>query len=109
MLPVLVVIANFTAIVAAWATLIIATPVTTTAYIEGLRLNFFPFQVLYGLIKAVFFGGAIAFVCSYEGYVTGAGAEGVGRSTARAVVFASVSILVLDALVAAALANKISS
>jgi phospholipid/cholesterol/gamma-HCH transport system permease protein len=109
MLPVLVVIANFTAIVAAWATLLFATPVTTTDYIAGLRLNFWPFQVVYGLIKAVFFGGAIAFVCSYEGYVTGAGAEGVGRSTARAVVFASVSILVLDALIAAALANKISS
>ena len=44
---------------------------------------------------------AIAFVCSYEGYITSAGAEGVGRSTARAVVITSVSILVLDALTAA--------
>jgi phospholipid/cholesterol/gamma-HCH transport system permease protein len=109
MLPILVVIANFTAIVAAWATLLFATPVTTTDYVAGLRLNFWPFQVVYGLIKAFFFGGAIAFVCTYEGYVTGAGAEGVGRSTARAVVISSVAILVLDALIAAALANKISS
>src|SRR5215204_5460690 len=108
MLPVLVVIANATAIVSAWATLQLATPVTTTDYISGLQLNFLPFQVVYGLIKAFFFGGAIAFVCSYEGYVTEAGAEGVGRSTARAVVFASVSILVLDAVIAAALASYIS-
>ena len=75
----------------------------------GLRLSFTPFQVIYSLIKAVFFGGAIAFVCSYEGYVTGAGAEGVGRSTARAVVFASISILVLDAIIAAAFAKYISA
>jgi phospholipid/cholesterol/gamma-HCH transport system permease protein len=83
--------------------------VTSNDYIIGLRLSFVPFQVIYGLIKAFFFGGAIAFVCSYEGYVTEAGAEGVGRSTARAVVFASVSILVIDAIIAAALAPYIAS
>ena len=49
------------------------------------------------------FGIAIALVCSYEGYITEAGAEGVGRSTARAVVIASVTILVLDALTAGVL------
>src|SRR5919107_1254710 len=40
MLPVLVVFANFTAIVAAWATLLFAPPVTTNDYIAGIRLNF---------------------------------------------------------------------
>jgi phospholipid/cholesterol/gamma-HCH transport system permease protein len=43
-------------------------------------------------------------VCSYEGYISEAGAEGVGRSTARAVVITSVAILVLDALTAGVLA-----
>jgi phospholipid/cholesterol/gamma-HCH transport system permease protein len=95
-------------IVSAWLTLLATTPVTSQDYVSGLSLGFTPFQVVYGLIKAFFFGGAIAFVCSYEGYVTEAGAEGVGRSTARAVVFASVSILVLDAVVAAALARYVS-
>ena len=109
MVPVLVLIANFTAVITAWLTLLATTPVTSTDYVEGLRLGFVPFQVVYGLIKAFCFGGAIAFVCSYEGYTTEAGAEGVGRSTARAVVFASVSILVLHALVAAALARFVAS
>ena len=109
MVPALVLIANFTATVSAWVTLLAATPVTSTDYVAGLALGFTPFQVVYGLIKAFFFGGAIAFVCSYEGYVTEAGAEGVGRSTARAVVFASVAILVLDALVAAALARYVAA
>jgi phospholipid/cholesterol/gamma-HCH transport system permease protein len=108
MVPVLVLVANFTAVITAWLTLLAATPVTSEDYVTGLRLGFVPFQVIYGLIKAFCFGGAIAFVCSYEGYVTEAGAEGVGRSTARAVVFASVSILVLDALVAAALAHYVA-
>jgi phospholipid/cholesterol/gamma-HCH transport system permease protein len=108
MVPALVLLANFTAVISAWVTLLAATPVTSQDYIVGLQLGFTPFQVIYGLIKAFFFGGAIAFVCSYEGYTTGAGAEGVGRSTARAVVFSSVSILVLDAIVAAGLARYVS-
>jgi phospholipid/cholesterol/gamma-HCH transport system permease protein len=109
MFPVLVVVANFTAIVVAWMTLLAATPVTSLDYVTGLRLSFTPFQVIYGLIKAFFFGGAVAFVCSYEGYVTGAGAEGVGRSTARAVVFGSMAILILDAIIASALAPYVRS
>ena len=109
MLPILTIIANATAIVSAWLTLIIATSATTTDYVTGLRLSFAPFQVVYSVIKAVCFGGAIAIVCAYEGYVTGAGAEGVGRSTAKAVVIASTSILVLDAIVAAVFAHFIAA
>lgn len=109
MLPALTVLANATAILSAWLTLILATDVRTSDFLDGLRLSFTEFQVVYSLIKAFCFGGAIAFVCSYEGYVTEAGAEGVGRSTALAVVIASVSILVLDALVAAVFAPFIQA
>ncbi len=109
MLPVLTVLANATAIFSAWATLVLATDVRTSDYLSGLRLAFTSFQVVYSLIKALCFGAAISFVCSYEGYVTEAGAEGVGRSTALAVVIASVSILVLDAIVAAVLAPFIQA
>ena len=109
MLPALVTIANATAIGTAYLTLILATPVTGSAFTEGLRLAFTPFQVVYSLIKAVLFGGAIAIVCAYEGYTTEAGAEGVGRSTARAVVIGSMAILVLDAIIAAGLAQYVRS
>ena len=109
MLPVLVILANATAIVSAWLTLLLTTPVTSTDFVSGMKLGFTPFQVVYGLIKAVAFGGAISLTCSYEGYVTGAGAEGVGRSTARAVVFSSVSVLVLDAVIAAMLSQFIQA
>jgi phospholipid/cholesterol/gamma-HCH transport system permease protein len=109
MMPALVMLANAMAIICAWITLRLATDVTTQDYIAGLRLSFVPFQIFYSLIKALFFGGAIALVCSYEGYITEAGAEGVGRSTAKAVVIASVSILVLDAIIAALFAPFISA
>jgi len=104
MLPVLTVYADVIGIGFSFLTSVIVTDVHTFDFRAGLRLGFSQFQVFYSLLKALMFGGAISFLCSYEGYVTGAGAEGVGRSTARAVVIASIWILVLDALTAAVLA-----
>lgn len=49
-----------------------------------------------GLIKSAFFGFAIAAISCYCGYQTREGAQGVGRSTTRAVVLSSVAILVMD-------------
>jgi len=104
MLPVLTVIANSVGVITAMVTAITATDVTSADFTAGLRLSFTPFQIVYSIIKATIFGGAIAFFCSYEGYTANVGAEGVGRSTAQAVVVTSVAILVLDALTALLLA-----
>jgi phospholipid/cholesterol/gamma-HCH transport system permease protein len=101
MLPVLVVFANAVGVIIAFFTAVLATDVTWRDFSEGLRISFNLFQIVYSLLKATIFGAAISFLCSFEGYVTDVGAEGVGRSTARAVVITSVAILVLDAFVAA--------
>ncbi|MFL5500539.1 MAG: MlaE family ABC transporter permease [Gemmatimonadaceae bacterium] len=104
MLPVLTILANFIGVATAMGTAVVATDVTSADFSAGLRLSFTPFQIVYSIIKATIFGGAIAFFCSYEGYTANVGAEGVGRSTAQAVVVTSVAILVLDALTALLLA-----
>ncbi|HSJ65622.1 MAG TPA: ABC transporter permease [Gemmatimonadaceae bacterium] len=109
MLPLLTIVADAVGILAGVGLGIAATPVSAADFEQGLRLSFSNFQVVYSVIKATLFGAAIAFVCSYEGYVTEAGAEGVGRSTARAVVLASVLILVLDAITALFLAEYIGA
>jgi phospholipid/cholesterol/gamma-HCH transport system permease protein len=107
MLPLLVVFANAVGVGVAFLTSVIATDVTWQQFSEGLRLSFNLFQIVYSLIKATLFGFTIAYLCSYEGYTADVGAEGVGRSTARAVVLTSVSILVLDAFIAALLAPQL--
>ncbi len=107
MLPLLVVFANFVGVSIAFFTSVLATDVTWQQFSEGLRLSFNLFQIVYSLIKATIFGFAIAYLCSYEGYTADVGAEGVGRSTARAVVVTSVAILVLDAFIAALLAPQL--
>jgi phospholipid/cholesterol/gamma-HCH transport system permease protein len=107
MLPLLVIFANFIGVTVAFFTAILATDVSWNDFSAGLRIAFNMFQIFYSLLKATIFGGAIAFFCSYEGYVTDVGAEGVGRSTARAVVATSVAILVLDAFIAALFAPRL--
>lgn len=109
MLPVLVILADAVGVGSGYAISVLATDISPKDFKEGVRLAFGIFQVVYSLIKATLFGAAIAFVCSYEGFVTEAGAEGVGRSTAKAVVITSVVILVLDALTAALFAPYLQS
>ncbi len=100
MLPVLTVLADAVGVGTGYLVAVTATDITSQEFRQGVRLAFGTFQVVYSLMKATLFGIAIAFVCTYEGYITSAGAEGVGRSTARAVVITSVTILVLDAITA---------
>jgi phospholipid/cholesterol/gamma-HCH transport system permease protein len=107
MVPMLTIVAIAVGIAAGGFAVIVATDVRLEDYKAGLHLTFNTFQVWYALIKATLFGGAIAMTCSYEGFITGSGAEGVGRSTARAVVISSVVILLLDALTALYLATEI--
>ena len=109
MLPTLVVLADAVGLMSAYLVSTKLTDVTGADFITGLRLGFATFQVVYSLLKALMFGAAIALVCAYEGYITEAGAEGVGRSTARAVVITSMTILVLDALTTGVLGPLLQS
>ena len=104
MLPILCLIANLFGVMAGMLAAVLLTDVQLSDFISGVRLGFDQFQVTYSLIKATLFGFAIAYLCTFEGYVAGAGAEGVGKSTAKAVVISSIWILVLDALTALLLA-----
>jgi phospholipid/cholesterol/gamma-HCH transport system permease protein len=49
-----------------------------------------------GLLKSVAFGMVISWVCTFKGYFTERGAEGVSRSTTSAVVLSSVLVLIGD-------------
>ena len=104
MLPILVVFADAAGIIAGMFAAVLVTDVQVSQFMEGVRLGFDSFQVTYSLIKGTLFGVAIAYLCTYEGYVTDAGAEGVGKATAKAVVVSSIWILVLDAVTALLLA-----
>jgi phospholipid/cholesterol/gamma-HCH transport system permease protein len=51
-------------------------------------------DVAIGLIKSFIYGGILTLVGCYKGLNCGEGAEGVGRATTEAVVYASITILI---------------
>lgn len=65
-------------------------------YVQTVSYGVLPADVLSGLGKTVFFGFAIGVIACFEGLRTTGGTAGVGTATTRAVVFSSVSILVLN-------------
>ena len=55
-------------------------------------------DIVYGLIKAMFFGGIIALIACYEGMHAKSGAEGVGQATTKSVVTSIIFIFICNYL-----------
>ena len=99
-IPALTMFANVTGFVSGWLAAKSAIGITNADFIFGARYYFRPFDLWYSMIKATFFAAAVTMIPCYIGYNTQQGAEGVGRATTLAVVAASVTILLLDTLLA---------
>ena len=105
MLPVLTVINDFVGILGGnvIATLLLGLP--SSGYWQtvwdqiasgGFTFRYIPNDFIQGLIKPFVFGGIISITGCYFGLSTTGGTEGVGTSTTRTVVTASILILVVD-------------
>jgi len=105
MVPVLTVLADLIAVGAGWYSVKQVLPMTNEDFTYGAQYYWRPFDGYYSVIKAFFFGGAIALISCYMGFNTKQGAEGVGKATTAAVVASSVVILLLNALLARILLN----
>lgn len=106
MLPILVIFADFIAILGGWAVAVLFLDVSSHMFLSSLKRFFYLTDLSAGLAKAFIFGSIIALVGCYQGFRTEGGAEGVGRSTTKAVVIASVSILISDYIIASIIFGK---
>lgn len=97
MFPVVTILAIAMGIGSGWVTALQLLDMTSQEFYRGVTLFFVPFDVRYAAIKALSFGFTVCSVGCFFGFTTEGGAEGVGRSTTRAVVVSSMVILVLDA------------
>jgi phospholipid/cholesterol/gamma-HCH transport system permease protein len=100
MLPVLVLFANFIALMGALVVAVVFVDLSGEVFLNGFKLLFRSKDLYAGLIKAGMFGLIISMIGCYQGFTTRGGAEGVGRATTGAVVVASVLILISDYLIA---------
>ena len=53
-------------------------------------------QVMEGIVKSFFFGGAIGLISCYKGFTCGSGASGVGRACTESFVTSFIAIIVLN-------------
>ena len=96
MVPMLVVFANFVAIMGGLVVSITGVDISSETFLNGFRDSFKIKDFLAGMTKAAVFGLLIGVVGCYEGFQAQTGAEGVGHATTNSVVISSVGILVLN-------------
>ncbi len=99
MMPVLVIYSSFLAIVTSQLIANVGLGVSNATFYNGIKMLFSINDVIVCMIKAFVFGGIITLTGCYFGYITTGGATGVGKATNRAVVGASVLILVSNFIV----------
>lgn len=97
-MPVLVAFADIVGILAGMLAAQIDVGLGFESFLYGARLFWHSWDLLYSLTKAVVFGLAIPLISVHMGLRTRGGAEGVGRTTTDAVMFMTLTILILDAL-----------
>jgi len=94
--PILIILSMFLGISGGWLASVGAGVCTSTDYTIGLQLDFKPFYIVYALIKTVVFAFIIATIPSYYGYNVKGGALEVGRASTKAVVWTSITIILLN-------------
>ena len=100
MLPVLTIFADIIAILGGLAVATVFLNITSHTFLTSVKSFFEMTDLWAGLTKSFAFGAIIAIIGCYQCLNTSGGAEGVGRSTTKAVVVASVLILISDYLLA---------
>ncbi len=96
MIPLLTVITDVIAIAGAYLVAAKILHIPLMKYIDNVSYYVESIDVISGLFKSFVFSQIIALVGAYFGFFTKGGAEGVGKSTTNAVVYASILILLAD-------------
>jgi phospholipid/cholesterol/gamma-HCH transport system permease protein len=96
LIPLLTIMANFAGVMGGALVTITVYHVDAHYYWSNTEGHLEMYDLIMGLIKPMFFGGAIAILSCYRGFHSEAGAEGVGRAATRAFVMSFIAILSLD-------------
>lgn len=94
--PFLIVYADLLGILGGWFVSTIQLGINSRAYWDFSASGVELWDVAIGVVKGLFFGGAIAMVSCYKGFTCKEGAQGVGQACTEAFVASFISILALD-------------
>ncbi|MBC8016826.1 MAG: ABC transporter permease [Sporomusaceae bacterium] len=94
MLPILVIFADIIGTLGGYLVATLYSGISSFTYLNSIKLFADAYDVIGGLVKAMFFGGTIAIIGCYKGLTAQEGAEGVGRATTASVVSSIVIIFI---------------
>lgn len=103
MFPVLYIVASIFGVGGGLLAGTITGAVPVADYLQGARMYFSPWTLVFGFLKMFVFGFIITSVSCYKGYFATGGAEGVGTSTTDATVLSCMIVLLADFVLAAVL------
>ena len=95
-LPLLTALADFVGIGGGYFVAVYLLGLSPHIYFQEIRHYVELHDFVSGIVKAVFFGGILSIWACRTGFIASGGAAGVGRAVTRAVVSASMSILIVD-------------
>jgi phospholipid/cholesterol/gamma-HCH transport system permease protein len=102
-LPLLTVLADVLGIFGGWVTAVTLYSVPSTIFINSVRDAITTDDLIGGIVKPLVFSLIIGAIACRQGLNTEGGTVGVGRSTTRAVVMASIIVIIADYFLAKAL------
>lgn len=94
--PILTTIADAVGVLGGMIITLVESGVTADFYLNQITNTVLLRDYASGIFKTVFFGYFIAVIACYQGLQTSGGTEGVGKSTTKAVVHASIMIFISD-------------
>ncbi|MGI4835240.1 MAG: MlaE family ABC transporter permease [Janthinobacterium lividum] len=103
MFPLLVILAMALSILGGYLAGTLTGNITAQDYIEGIRTDFVPYNILFALIKSLVFAFIISGISSFKGFYTEGGALEVGAASTDAVTNSIIAILIADFVLAAIL------
>ena len=102
-LPLLTVLADVLGIFGGWVTAVALYSVSSSVFISAVREAITTDDLIGGVVKPLVFSLIIGTIACRQGLSTEGGTVGVGRSTTRAVVLASIVVIIADYFLAKAL------
>ena len=96
LLPILTIYSDLLGVIGGWLISVKFLHVPNGPYWHYSAMGVDNWQVLEGIFKSIFFGGAIGLISCYKGFTCGSGASGVGRACTESFVTSFIAIIVLN-------------
>ena len=100
LIPALTIIADFMGVIGGTAYCVNILGINEHHFWSNAESFVTAFDIFAGLLKSIFFGGAIALISCHQGFTCDPGAEGVGKASTESFVYSFVAILFLDLVLA---------